>query len=77
MFASSPALSSMDHPVYDVWLLDCTDKVGGDTAKAGAREKAEQKDPTDKNDEKAQQPDRTAVEERDETVIERERLPAQ
>lgn len=24
MFASSPALSSMDHPVYDVWVLDCT-----------------------------------------------------
>ena len=23
MFASSPALSSMDHPVYDVWVLDC------------------------------------------------------
>jgi len=24
MFASSPALSAMDHPVYDVWVLDCT-----------------------------------------------------
>lgn len=23
MFASSPALSSMDHPVYDVWVIDC------------------------------------------------------
>lgn len=23
MFGSSPALSSMDHPVYDVWLIDC------------------------------------------------------
>lgn len=23
MFASSPALSSMEHPVYDVWLVDC------------------------------------------------------
>lgn len=23
MFASSPALSAMDHPVYDVWVLDC------------------------------------------------------
>ena len=27
MFASSPALSAMDHPVYDVWLLDCTGKA--------------------------------------------------
>ena len=24
MFASSPALSAMDHPVYDVWVLNCT-----------------------------------------------------
>lgn len=23
MFASSPALSPMDHPVYDVWVIDC------------------------------------------------------
>lgn len=23
MFASSPALSSMDHPIYDVWVVEC------------------------------------------------------
>ena len=23
MFASSPALSAMEHPVYDVWVIDC------------------------------------------------------
>ena len=23
MFASSPALNAMEHPVFDVWLLDC------------------------------------------------------
>ncbi len=23
MFSSSPGLSHMDHPVYDVWVLDC------------------------------------------------------
>lgn len=23
MFASSPALSALDHPVYDVWVLRC------------------------------------------------------
>lgn len=23
MFASSPALSALQHPVYDVWVLDC------------------------------------------------------
>ncbi|MCB1558178.1 MAG: DUF2155 domain-containing protein [Alphaproteobacteria bacterium] len=26
MFASSPALSAMDHPVYDVWVMDCLGK---------------------------------------------------
>jgi hypothetical protein len=26
MFASSPALSAMEHPVYDLWVLDCESK---------------------------------------------------
>ncbi len=25
MFASSPALHAMEHPVYDVWVLSCDD----------------------------------------------------
>jgi hypothetical protein len=28
MFASSPALSAMEHPVYDLWVLDCDYKNG-------------------------------------------------
>ncbi len=24
MFASSPALAAMEHPVYDVWVVDCS-----------------------------------------------------
>lgn len=28
MFASSPGLSSMDHPIYDVWVLDCQEAKG-------------------------------------------------
>lgn len=28
MFASSPGLSSMDHPIYDVWVLDCLGAKG-------------------------------------------------
>jgi hypothetical protein len=29
MFASSPALNSLEHPVYDVWVLECkTTKAG-------------------------------------------------
>lgn len=27
MFASSPSLSPMDHPIYDVWVIDCLDEV--------------------------------------------------
>jgi hypothetical protein len=27
MFASSPALSAMDHPVYDIWVVDCTSEA--------------------------------------------------
>jgi len=25
MFASSPAISALEHPVYDVWVIDCRD----------------------------------------------------
>ncbi len=28
MFASSPALSAMEHPVYDVWVIDCRTAAG-------------------------------------------------
>jgi hypothetical protein len=27
MFASSPALNALEHPVYDVWLLDCKERL--------------------------------------------------
>lgn len=29
MFADSPALSAMDHPRYDVWVISCTTSAGG------------------------------------------------
>ena len=34
MFASSPALSAMDNPIYDLWVLDCknADKASGATS---------------------------------------------
>lgn len=35
MFASSPALSAMEHPVYDVWVVDCT--IGKAAAPGGAK----------------------------------------
>lgn len=31
MFASSPALSALEHPVYDIWVLDCTDTAAAPT----------------------------------------------
>ncbi|NOX96235.1 MAG: DUF2155 domain-containing protein [Alphaproteobacteria bacterium] len=27
MFASSPALNALEHPVYDVWVIDCNTRV--------------------------------------------------
>ena len=32
MFASSPALSAMEHPVYDVWVLDCASSASSAAA---------------------------------------------
>jgi hypothetical protein len=29
MFASSPGLNPLEHPVYDVWLIDCRTRAGG------------------------------------------------
>jgi hypothetical protein len=34
MFASSPALSAVEHPVYDVWVIDC--KTSDPATEAGA-----------------------------------------
>lgn len=36
MFASSPALSAMEHPVYDLWVLDCTGEPGPESEPAPA-----------------------------------------
>ncbi len=27
MFASSPGISALEHPVYDIWVLDCVSSV--------------------------------------------------
>lgn len=39
MFASSPGLSAMEHPAYDVWLLDCAstdDRAADHDSRSGA-----------------------------------------
>jgi len=35
MFASSPALSAMEHPVYDLWVIDCKN---ASTSESGSSE---------------------------------------
>jgi hypothetical protein len=35
MFASSPALNALEHPVYDVWVTDCQVTDGGDGGETG------------------------------------------
>jgi hypothetical protein len=30
MFAASPGLHAVEHPVYDVWLVDCKVEMGAD-----------------------------------------------
>ena len=37
MFASSPALAAMEHPVYDVWVLDCKMRLNPDSSSKGSR----------------------------------------
>jgi len=32
MFASSPALNALEHPVYDVWVIDCIMSSGDDAS---------------------------------------------
>jgi len=41
MFASSPALSAMDHPIYDVWVLDCLARKSTDPAPKAEEKKAD------------------------------------
>ena len=35
MFASSPALSALEHPVYDVWVIDCKNLSNSDSSNSG------------------------------------------
>lgn len=49
MFASSPALSAMDHPIYDVWVLDC---VADPAAESPAPETAAPVEKDGKDDKK-------------------------
>ncbi|MEA2984695.1 MAG: hypothetical protein QOD94_949, partial [Alphaproteobacteria bacterium] len=39
MFAASPGLHAVEHPIYDIWLTDCK---GGQVAEAPAEPAAQQ-----------------------------------
>ena len=36
MFASSPAVSALEHPVYDVWVVDCRNAASSDRLREGS-----------------------------------------
>jgi hypothetical protein len=36
MFAESPGLNALEHPVFDLWLTDCADPVRGVVSQRGA-----------------------------------------
>ena len=40
MFASNPSLSAMDHPVYDVWVIDCKNEATSVKSQDFSSEKA-------------------------------------
>lgn len=40
MFASSPAVSALEHPVYDVWVVDCRNASSSDRPRRGSNSAA-------------------------------------
>jgi hypothetical protein len=41
MFADSPALNAIDHPVYDIWLVDCRQQSDTPPPDGGAESSSE------------------------------------
>jgi len=62
MFAASPGLNAVEHPIYDVWLTDCKQplvKVAedpGSAPQAGAPQQPQQQAPAPRQPQAAQQP---------------------
>lgn len=50
MFASSPALSPMDHPIYDVWVIDCLADTPSDETTGPENESAADASGADQNE---------------------------
>ena len=47
MFASSPAVSALEHPVYDVWVIDCLSDAELEAAAKKAEEGEETEETSD------------------------------
>jgi hypothetical protein len=45
MFAASPGLHAIEHPIYDVWLTDCKGGKNPAVAEAPAEDQAVKKPP--------------------------------
>ena len=79
MFASSPSLSGMDHPVYDVTVLDCKDPAK-EAAALAEKEKAEKAEKEAAEAAAKAEEDGTIIDEEapttDEPVVEEEAPPA-
>ncbi len=63
MYASSPALSAMDHPVYDIWVLDCFGREEPPQEKSGDTESGENGENTETGQDSADQEALAPVEE--------------
>lgn len=78
MFASSPGIAAMDHPVYDVWVLGC---LGRANAPAQSTEAQAEKLPTAEEAEAAEATDRTedgeAVEDTEAVPVDQTTIPAE
>lgn len=61
MFASSPALSPMDHPVYDVWVIDCLQDQAAEKAEDELDEGEIESTPDVTPEEAAEEKDETAI----------------
>ena len=44
MLASSPALNALEHPVYDVWVLDCGGEIDHANEVTGSTDGGRNKD---------------------------------
>ena len=61
MFAASPGLHAVEHPIYDVWLTDCKGGAPAVSAEAPADPAAAPKPPTRAQQQQQQQQRRTTA----------------